>query len=187
MVYYMPGHVDPAPTPAQDLTPREIAAELDRFIVGQGRAKRAVHMKPEAVLCADICNCCKIIKGSCIDRTRRGCHAEWQASASCPLRVRVTSEAMHNPRHPPGSNRRDGAAHRSCVNSCSHPSSSADHAWPHGDCSERAFSGSSRHVRDALKSRRTSPYRVSPVARSTKPESVGQMAYTRTNGSGRSR
>ena len=42
MVFYMPGQLDPAPTPAHDMTPREIVVELDRFIVGQGRAKRAV-------------------------------------------------------------------------------------------------------------------------------------------------
>src|ERR1041384_2014651 len=33
---------DPAETPASALTPREIVSELDRFIVGQGEAKRAV-------------------------------------------------------------------------------------------------------------------------------------------------
>ena len=42
MVFYMPGDVDPAPASAQNMTPREIVVELDRFIVGQGRAKRAV-------------------------------------------------------------------------------------------------------------------------------------------------
>jgi ATP-dependent HslUV protease ATP-binding subunit HslU len=41
VVFYMPGRVEPA-TPAADLTPRQIAGELDRFIVGQQRAKRAV-------------------------------------------------------------------------------------------------------------------------------------------------
>jgi ATP-dependent HslUV protease ATP-binding subunit HslU len=37
----MPGRVEPARSSAE-LTPREIVAELDRFIVGQDRAKRAV-------------------------------------------------------------------------------------------------------------------------------------------------
>jgi ATP-dependent HslUV protease ATP-binding subunit HslU len=41
VVFYMPGRVEPV-TPAEDLTPRQIVAELDRFIVGQQRAKRAV-------------------------------------------------------------------------------------------------------------------------------------------------
>ena len=42
MVFYMPGKVDPASVAPGDLTPRQIVGELDRFIVGQGRAKRAV-------------------------------------------------------------------------------------------------------------------------------------------------
>ena len=42
MVFYMPGQVEEGAKPARDLTPREIVAELDRFIVGQDRAKRAV-------------------------------------------------------------------------------------------------------------------------------------------------
>jgi ATP-dependent HslUV protease ATP-binding subunit HslU len=42
MVFYMPGQVDEAGTAQMDLTPRKIAEELDRFIVGQARAKRAV-------------------------------------------------------------------------------------------------------------------------------------------------
>jgi len=41
VVYYMPGRVDAVET-ARDLTPRQIVAELDRYIVGQMRAKRAV-------------------------------------------------------------------------------------------------------------------------------------------------
>ena len=41
MVFYMPGSVEPAPT-SSDLTPRQIVAELDRFVVGQAAAKRAV-------------------------------------------------------------------------------------------------------------------------------------------------
>ncbi len=55
MVYYMPGETTlaragqgpadreaGAAVRAEDLTPRQIVAELDRYIVGQGRAKRAV-------------------------------------------------------------------------------------------------------------------------------------------------
>ncbi len=42
MVFYMPGRVEPSSIAAGDLTPRQIVDELDRFIVGQGRAKRAV-------------------------------------------------------------------------------------------------------------------------------------------------
>ncbi len=43
MVFYMPGRIDqPLLRTANDLTPRQIVAELDRFIVGQDRAKRAV-------------------------------------------------------------------------------------------------------------------------------------------------
>jgi ATP-dependent HslUV protease ATP-binding subunit HslU len=38
----MPGAVDQPTAGSEDLTPREIVAELDRFIVGQDRAKRAV-------------------------------------------------------------------------------------------------------------------------------------------------
>jgi len=41
MVFYMPGRVE-LPTATSELTPRKIVAELDRFIVGQGKAKRAV-------------------------------------------------------------------------------------------------------------------------------------------------
>jgi ATP-dependent HslUV protease ATP-binding subunit HslU len=41
VVFYMPGRVE-TEAPAADLTPRKIVAELDRFIVGQARAKRAV-------------------------------------------------------------------------------------------------------------------------------------------------
>ncbi len=41
MVYYMPGSVERA-APASELTPRQIVAELDRDIVGQAGAKRAV-------------------------------------------------------------------------------------------------------------------------------------------------
>jgi len=41
VVFYMPGRVE-AKEDAADLTPRRIVAELDRYIVGQGQAKRAV-------------------------------------------------------------------------------------------------------------------------------------------------
>jgi len=42
MVFYMPGQVEPQAGLGGDLTPRQIVSELDRFIVGQTRAKRAV-------------------------------------------------------------------------------------------------------------------------------------------------
>ena len=43
MVYYMPGEVtDKIPPRAAELTPRQIVAELDKYIVGQRAAKRAV-------------------------------------------------------------------------------------------------------------------------------------------------
>jgi ATP-dependent HslUV protease ATP-binding subunit HslU len=42
VVFYMPGEVEPAQRPAAERTPREIVQELDRFIVGQAAAKRAV-------------------------------------------------------------------------------------------------------------------------------------------------
>jgi ATP-dependent HslUV protease ATP-binding subunit HslU len=42
MVFYMPGEVEPGASSPREWTPREIVAELDRFIVGQGKAKRAV-------------------------------------------------------------------------------------------------------------------------------------------------
>ena len=42
MVFYMPGRVEPRDVPIPDLTPRRIVEELDRFIVGQAKAKRAV-------------------------------------------------------------------------------------------------------------------------------------------------
>ncbi len=42
MVFYMPGRVEPSAIAPHDRTPRQIVEELDRFIVGQGRAKRAV-------------------------------------------------------------------------------------------------------------------------------------------------
>ncbi len=41
MIFYMPGSVEP-PKVTDDLTPRQIVAELDRFVVGQAAAKRAV-------------------------------------------------------------------------------------------------------------------------------------------------
>ncbi|HXV76416.1 MAG TPA: ATP-dependent protease ATPase subunit HslU [Candidatus Polarisedimenticolaceae bacterium] len=42
MVFYMPGQVELPPRSAEELTPRQTVAELDRFIVGQAKAKRAV-------------------------------------------------------------------------------------------------------------------------------------------------
>ena len=43
MVFYMPGRVEPGSNAASgDLTPRQIVEELDRFIVSQAKAKRAV-------------------------------------------------------------------------------------------------------------------------------------------------
>jgi len=42
MVFYMPGKVEPPANQAGDLTPRQIVEQLDRFIVGQAKAKRAV-------------------------------------------------------------------------------------------------------------------------------------------------
>jgi ATP-dependent HslUV protease ATP-binding subunit HslU len=42
MVFYMPGRIEPQPADTVDLTPRRIVQELDRFIVGQAMAKRAV-------------------------------------------------------------------------------------------------------------------------------------------------
>ena len=42
MVFYMPGRVEPRSDDPAQLTPRQIVAELDRYIVGQSKAKRAV-------------------------------------------------------------------------------------------------------------------------------------------------
>jgi len=42
MVFYMPGHVETPAASGADLTPRQIVEELDRFIVSQHAAKRAV-------------------------------------------------------------------------------------------------------------------------------------------------
>jgi ATP-dependent HslUV protease ATP-binding subunit HslU len=42
VVFYMPGHVEPSGSRVADLAPRRIAEELDRHIVGQQAAKRAV-------------------------------------------------------------------------------------------------------------------------------------------------
>ncbi len=42
MVFYMPGQVEPARRSVDDMSPREIVHELDRFVVGQAKAKRAV-------------------------------------------------------------------------------------------------------------------------------------------------
>jgi ATP-dependent HslUV protease ATP-binding subunit HslU len=42
VVFYMPGRVESTSGAGAELTPRQIVTELDRFIVGQTRAKRAV-------------------------------------------------------------------------------------------------------------------------------------------------
>jgi len=42
VVFYMPGRVEPQPPKVMDLSPRRIVEELDRFVVGQANAKRAV-------------------------------------------------------------------------------------------------------------------------------------------------
>ncbi len=42
MVFYMPGRTEPPRPASAELSPRQIVQELDRFIVGQSRAKRAV-------------------------------------------------------------------------------------------------------------------------------------------------
>ena len=42
MVFYMPGQVDGTDDTALDKTPRQVVEELDRYIVGQADAKRAV-------------------------------------------------------------------------------------------------------------------------------------------------
>ena len=42
MVFYMPGQVEPARRSADEMSPREIVQELDRFVVGQSKAKRSV-------------------------------------------------------------------------------------------------------------------------------------------------
>ena len=42
MVFYMPGQFDAHADDATDLTPKQIVSELDRFIIGQHKAKRAV-------------------------------------------------------------------------------------------------------------------------------------------------
>ena len=42
MVFYMPGEVESVSGPSMDLVPSKIVEELDRFIVGQSQAKRAV-------------------------------------------------------------------------------------------------------------------------------------------------
>jgi len=42
VVFYMPGKVEAGTKGPESLTPREIVSELDRFIVGQAAAKRAV-------------------------------------------------------------------------------------------------------------------------------------------------
>src|SRR2546427_573797 len=54
MVIYLPGEQrepQPAPEPSFDeLTPREIVVELDKYIVGQAAAKRAEQSAEERVL-----------------------------------------------------------------------------------------------------------------------------------------
>jgi len=42
MVFYMPGQFEANVADATDLTPKQIVSELDRFIIGQHKAKRAV-------------------------------------------------------------------------------------------------------------------------------------------------
>jgi ATP-dependent HslUV protease ATP-binding subunit HslU len=42
VVFYMPGRVEATQGAGAGLLPRQIVAELDRFIIGQSRAKRAV-------------------------------------------------------------------------------------------------------------------------------------------------
>ena len=42
MVFYMPGRVETTAAGIDEMTPREIVGELDRFVIGQRRAKRAV-------------------------------------------------------------------------------------------------------------------------------------------------
>ena len=42
MVFYMPGSVEPQSVTADEMTPRQIVGELDRFIVGQAKAKRLI-------------------------------------------------------------------------------------------------------------------------------------------------
>ena len=42
MVFYMPGRIERPEASPDGLLPRQVVTELDRFIVGQGRAKRAV-------------------------------------------------------------------------------------------------------------------------------------------------
>src|SRR4026209_1472549 len=42
MVFYLPGSVEEESAPMDELTPRQIVAELDKHVVGQKAAKRAV-------------------------------------------------------------------------------------------------------------------------------------------------
>ena len=42
MAIYLPGTAEDQPLALDDLTPREIVAELDKYVVGQAAAKRAV-------------------------------------------------------------------------------------------------------------------------------------------------
>ena len=42
MAIYLPGTADDQALALDEMTPREIVAELDKYVVGQGAAKRAV-------------------------------------------------------------------------------------------------------------------------------------------------
>src|ERR1700744_1748694 len=42
MAIYLPGTAKPQPLPLEELTPRETVAELDKYVIGQAAAKRAV-------------------------------------------------------------------------------------------------------------------------------------------------
>ena len=42
MAIYLPGTAEDQPLSLEELTPREIVAELDKYVIGQAAAKRAV-------------------------------------------------------------------------------------------------------------------------------------------------
>src|ERR1700753_1830103 len=42
MAIYLPGTAEDQPLPLEELTPRETVAELDKYVIGQAAAKRAV-------------------------------------------------------------------------------------------------------------------------------------------------